>query len=293
MKFKIPFTFSDVEQLKEKSRKFRWIRVKKGRFTNLKKNLDNSYIKLDAEDYLSIIVRSAVFSFAISLIFFAILFLVFIGGYYFFIVIIPLFFALFTAINQFHYPTIFSAKKARDIEKNLIPAMQDMLVQVNSGVSLYDMMENISRGNYASVSDEFRRIVKEIGTGRPQTDVIDEIGNKNTSVYFRRVLWQISNGLRSGSDMSIVIKTGIEDLNKEQVIQIQNYGSRLNPIIMFYMLIVIIVPALAVTFLTVLTSIISLDRRTTYLFFVAIFIGVMLMQFLFIGMIKTRRPSLL
>lgn len=292
MKFKIPFTLSDVDQLKEKSKKFRWVKVKKGQFINLKKNLDNAYLKINAEDYLSIVVRSAVFSFAISLVLFAILFFI-IGGYYYFIAVIPVFFTFFVVLNQYHYASIFSSKKARDIERNLIPAMQDMLVQVNSGVSLFDMMENISRGNYGSVSEEFRRIVKDIETGKPQTDVIDEIGNKNTSVYFRRILWQISNGLRSGSDMSIVIKSGIQDLGKEQVIQIQNYGSRLNPVIMFYMLIVIIVPALAVTFLTVLTSIISLDRKTTYLFFVAIFIGVMLMQFLFIGMIKTRRPSLL
>lgn len=293
MKFKIPFTFSDVEQLKEKSKKFRWIRVKKGQFTNLKKKLDNAYLKINVEDYLSIVVRSTILAFGISLAFFLILFLIIIRGYYYFIIIFPIFFTFFISINQFHYPNMFSAKKARDVEKNLIPAMQDMLVQVNSGVSLFDMMDNIGKGNYGSVSEEFRRIVKDIGAGKPQTDVIDEIGNKNTSVYFRRILWQISNGLRSGSDLSIVVKSGIEDLNKEQVIQIQNYGSRLNPVVMFYMLIVIIVPALAVTFLTVLTSIISLDTRTTYLFFIAIFVIVMLMQFLFIGMVKARRPSLL
>ena len=118
----------------------------------------------------------------------------------------------------------------------LIPAMQDILVQLQAGVPLFKIMVNISASNYGRVSSEFKKVVKEISSGIPQLEAIDKLIEKNESIYFRRILWQISNGMRSGSDMTEIIKDGIDNLSKEQALQIQSYGSKLNPVIMFYML---------------------------------------------------------
>jgi len=123
--------------------------------------------------------------------------------------------------------------------------------------------------------------------------VVEEIGDKNPSIYFRRALWQISNGMRAGSDISIVIKDTIKSLNEEQLIQIQNYGNKLNPMIMFYMLSSVILPALAITFLTVITSLVNVSSQTAQLFFFMLFIFVMFIQVMFLGVIKSIRPSLL
>ena len=78
-----------------------------------------------------------------------------------------------------------------------------------------------------------------------------------------------------------------------QLIQIQNYGNRLNPLIVFYMLIAIIVPSLSVTFLTIISSLIGLNANTTTLVFLGLFVFVILIQIMFLGIIKSKRPSLL
>ncbi|MBI2124536.1 hypothetical protein HYT92_01980 [Candidatus Pacearchaeota archaeon] len=85
----------------------------------------------------------------------------------------------------------------------------------------------------------------------------------------------------------------IDTLEKEQAVQIQNYGNTLNPLVMFYMLLTIIMPALALTFFTIISSMLSLSSFVVKMLFIAIFIFVVLFQIMFLGMIRTRRPSLL
>jgi hypothetical protein len=99
--------------------------------------------------------------------------------------------------------------------------------------------------------------------------------------------------MRAGSDMAMVIKDGVDNLAKEQAIQIQAYGSKLNPLIMFYMLLTVIIPALGITFFTIIASMLGLSGNLVKLIFIGIFFFVMIMQILFLGMIRTRRPSLL
>ena len=93
--------------------------------------------------------------------------------------------------------------------------------------------------------------------------------------------------------MSIVVKDSLKTLNEEQLIQIQNYGNKLNPLIVLYMLIAVIIPALSITFLTIISSMINLPSNMAMLVFIGLFVFVILVQIMFLGMVKSRRPSLL
>jgi len=99
--------------------------------------------------------------------------------------------------------------------------------------------------------------------------------------------------MKAGSDMSIVVKNSIKALNDEQLIQIQNYGNTLNPLIVFYMLVSVIIPSLSVAFLTIISSLAGLPESTTILLFLTLFVFVIFLQIMFLGVIKSRRPSLL
>jgi flagellar protein FlaJ len=293
MKFHIPFTFSDLEKLKRKSKIF-LPNIKPKKKTRLGEYLKNSDINLTREEYLSICLRTFIFSFilfaVISTIVLAILAVSF---FYIFALGIALMFSLFIFFSQNVYPRIYITRRQRDIEKNLIPALEDVLIQINSGIPLFSVLINISASNYGELSIEFKKAVKRINSGEPQADVLDDLGKKNPSVFFRRTLWQISSGMKSGSDMTIVIQDSIKALHSEQVIQIQNYGNKLNPLVVFYLLIAIIIPALSISFLTILSSMLSVPRNQTLMLFLGLFIFVFLIQIMFIGVIKSRRPSLL
>ncbi len=202
-------------------------------------------------------------------------------------------FSLFVFIQQIAYPKMLSRKRIRDIERNLLPALQDIMVQLSSGVSTFNVLVNISASNYGAVSTEFKKTVKKINAGIPQTDALEELAAKNPSTIFRRAIWQIVTGMKAGSDLSIVINETTNGISEEQIIQIQRYGSSLNPLAMFYMLMAIIVPSLGITFIIVISSLMGLPEIIIKTVFWSFFGTIVFLQFMFIGIIKSRRPNLL
>ncbi len=293
MKFRMPFAFSPIDKLKKRSLYFKkYIKYKKD--SKLTRYLEICDSGIKREDYLAICIRGFIITFFSILIFCSTFFLITkVKGSILLALLLAIVFSSFSIFSRLSYPRVLSTRKEKNIEKNLIPALQDILVQLNSGIPLYGILINISSSDYGELSTEFKKVVKMINAGIPQAEVLEQIGEKNSSLFFRRTLWQISNGMKAGGDISIIIQDSIHSLNEEMLIQIQNYGNKLNPMIMFYMLISVIIPALSITFLTVISSIVNLGQSTTYGMFAFLFIFVILMQVMFLGIIKSIRPSLM
>ncbi len=293
MKFKVPFTLSSTGVLKKKNKRFSRYFRKFGK-SKLNKLLKSCDVDLTGPEYLAISIKTfSIIFISIFILFNTVFYFLDINRFLLYSFGMALLFSGFSFFRQINYPRIFSSKKSKNIEKNLISALQDMLVQLESGVPIYQIMVNIASSNYGYVSKEFKKAVRKINSGVPHIEALEDLIKCNSSEYFKRVLWQISNGLRSGSDMSIVIKDSIDNLEKEQSIQIQTYGNKLNPIIMFYMLIAVIIPSLGITFFIILSSMLSLSAGIVKLAFVGVFVFILLIQIMFLGLIKTRRPSLL
>ncbi|MEK6850557.1 MAG: type II secretion system F family protein [Nanoarchaeota archaeon] len=297
MKFKIPFTFSDIEKIKTRT-KFLRLPLKPKSDTKLNAYLINSDLDLTREEYISICFKYALGYFTSLFIVLSTILLIAVPNAAFLGMIgisflISLIFGIFVYSTQVNYPRLYSSRKQRNIEKNLIPGLEDMLVQLNSGIPLFNIMVNISAADYESLSLEFKKAVKNINAGYAQEEVLEDIGDKNPSIFFRRTLWQISNGMRAGSNIATIIRESIKSLRQDQLLQMQTYGNRLNPLFMFYMLMAVIIPALSITFLTVIASMVSLSAATSKLMFAAVFLFVVFIQIMFLGIMKSLRPSLL
>ncbi len=293
MKFHVPFTFSDVEILRIKS-KFLLSKIKPRKKTKLEEDLRNCDVNLTREEYLAICLREFIIIFVVLFaVSTTILGVLRLSYFYLFGLGLASVFSCFVFFSQIVYPKIYVSRRQKDIEKNLIPALEDILIQINSGIPLFNVLVNVSSENYGELSIELKKAVKRISSGQHESQVLDDLGKKNPSVFFRRTLWQISSGMKSGSDISVVIKESIKTLSEEQLIQIQNYGNKLNPLVVFYMLIAVIVPSLSITFLTILSSMMNIEKTMSILLFIGLFVFVMLIQIMFLGLIKSRRPSLL
>lgn len=292
MEFKIPFTFSNFDVLKKRSKAYR--RYFKRESKKLQAYLSLSGIRVLSSEYRAICLRSFIWNFFSLLIvlnpilwYFAVpyFYLIALGG--------SMVISGFVYFNQLNYPKIYAFNKSRDIDRNIIPSLEDMLVQINSGVPLFSIMLNIANSDYGEVSKEFIKITNEINSGVPEIEAIEKYALLNISPYFKRVLWQISNGMRAGGQMEIVIRESINNLNEEQAIQIQNYGSKLNPLVMFYMIIAVILPSLGITFLVIISSLLSVSGDAIRGIMVMAAVFIIFIQIMFIGLIKSRRPRLL
>jgi len=293
MKFKIPFTFLSLNTLKSKSNFF------SSKIGHKKNSELGSYIKslglpLTREEYIGICLRSFLINLIFLIISLNILFMILkVKNFFIYGLILSIISSAFVFYIQISYPKMIILRKQREIEKNLLPALEDILVQLNSGIPLFDILTNIAEGDYGALSEEFKKATKKINAGEPEAEVLNELGNQNPSLFFRRTLWQISNGMNAGSDMVVVIKDSIKNLSEEQLIQIQSYSSKLNPLVVLYMLIGVIIPSLSVTFLTIISSMINLEKNMTILLFLTLFVFDVFFQIMFLGLIKSRRPNLL
>lgn len=289
----IPFSLLPPALLKKVSRVFLWLggSISKS-FKSMDQELVRSDIKMKPAEYISMCFSSTLFLFIILSIVSSMLLSKLdtnIWGGIIGVFII----CLFIFSQQLMYPKLKASKKITDIERNLLPALQNMLVQLNSGVPLFNVLATISDADYGGVSEQFRIAVRQINAGHQQIPVLEELAKNNPSLHFRRTMWQIINGMKTGSNMSSVIKISIENLSEEQLIQIQQYGSQLNPLAMFYMIIAVIIPALGVTFIMIMSSFLSMTPLLTKTIFWGLLGALFFLQLMFMGMLKTRRPNLI
>lgn len=289
---KIPFSILPVKNIRIAAKNFLGVsELIKPLFPFLKDDLKQSGEDIDVKEYISLCITSIIIFFVFIS---AVLSVIFVPmGKIFLGAIIALILCFFVFVQQLKYPKLIANRKSRDVDKNLLPALRTMYIQLNSGVNLFDVFVSISNSNYGEVSKMFGVVVKKMNMGTHQIDVLEELERNCSSVYFRKVIWQLINGMKSGSNLNKVLEDIIKGLSQEQLIQIEAYGGQLNPLAMFYMLLTVIAPSLGITFLVVISSFVSLTSFVHKAIFIGLFVFVMLFQISFLGLIKTKRPILL
>lgn len=188
------------------------------------------------------------------------------------------------------YPMLIISKKIRDLDRHLLFSLRHMQVQVKSGIPLFDSLVSISKGDYGLISEEFNKCVKKISTGLSETTALEELIFKNPSLYFRRVIWQITNAIRTGADLADTLNAIVDNLGNEQKVAIRKYGSQLNPLSMMYMMMAVILPSLGITFLVLLSTFSGVP--VSEMMFWLILIVLIVFQFSFVGLVKSRRPTI-
>jgi len=188
------------------------------------------------------------------------------------------------------YPQVKKIQRAKRIDQELVFAGRHLLIEIKSGIPLFDAMVGISR-DYGEVSREFNKIVEKITLGQPVSLAMREVAEYNPSPSFNRVILQLVNSITSGSDVASSLESVLEQVSKEQIVQLKEYGQKLNPLVMFFMIFGIIMPSLGVAFLVILLSFvgggISISGQTV----LAVIFGlIFMMQFVFLSMVETARP---
>lgn len=293
---KVPFSIIPIRVLKKHARIFLPL-VQKFKFIYLPltNQLKQAEFDVDGRDYLAMCLYStSMFFIFITLLLILNLYLItkrpdaILLSF-----LISLFISFFVLFSQLYYPKLIANKRIRGLERNLLPALQNLLVQLNAGVPLFNALVSLSKGVYGELSLEFEKVVKKINAGIPEVEALEDIASNNPSLFFRRAIWQLVNGIKSGSDISRVLTEIINSLSAEQLIQIQQYGSRLNPLAMFYMLVVVVIPSLSITFIIIISSFIGLSESASKFVLWGLYAFVLFFQIIFQGLMKSRRPNLL
>ncbi len=186
------------------------------------------------------------------------------------------------------YPRWLANKKVAQMDKDLLFAARHLRIQTTAGVPLFESLVSASHG-YGVVSDEFKKITTSVQAGTNLADALEDSAVKNPSYYYSRILWQMSNAVKAGTDIGPVLSDIVEFLAEEQRIEVRNYGAQLNSLAIMYLMVCIIVPTISLIFLMVISSFV--DIPITDVVFIFILSGLVFVQYMFIGIIESRRPA--
>ena len=186
-------------------------------------------------------------------------------------------------------PDLKITRKEKEISKEIVFAGRFIIIELESGVPLYNSMVNVSK-NFNVVGKYFKEITDKIDFGTSMEDALNEAAEFIPSDDLRKVLWQIINSIRTGSDISKSLYSVVDQITKKQVTEVNKYGKKLNPLAMFYMIIAVILPSLGVTMLIILSSFIQFQLSLTVLLALAGFLG--FLQFMFVSVVKFSRPAI-
>ena len=259
-------------------------------FPNLELQLAQSNIPINIKVYLSLALFAFMFwSMILFITTFPLLYKISVVMSLFSVVLsLTIGFVVF--LNIIYYPRLLITRRIRDIEKNLVFAMRHIVIQIKSGVPLFDSFESIASAGYGFLSVEFGNLSKQVASGVPITEALENLIYRNPSVILRRTLWHIINSIKAGVDIGDSLSLMLQNLSQEQMVEIRKYGSQLNPLALMYMMFAVIIPTLGLTFLLVFSMFAGFEFQQS--FFILFLVALAVFQFSFIGIIKNRRPQI-
>ena len=204
--------------------------------------------------------------------------------------ILPLLFILvlvFVFLFMLQTPKVYIRRREREINKEVLFAGRYLLVKIESGTPLFNALIDASK-SYGIAGKYFKEIVDDINTGTSIEEALENARKYNASKNFRLILWQIITSLKTGAEIAAPLRNTLKQITQEEIIEIKEYGKKLNSLVMFYMIIACVMPSLGMTMLVIISSFLELDITMTHLFSVLFFLAVI--QFLFISLIKSARP---
>jgi pilus assembly protein TadC len=186
-------------------------------------------------------------------------------------------------------PEVRMLQRRRNIDSDIVFAGRQILIELRAGIPLFEAMLSATEG-YGEVSAEFSKVVEKSSVGVSLDVALREVAEHNPSKAFGRIASQLASSVRSGSDVAPAFESVLEQVAREQEIELKAYGQKLNPLAMFYMIVGVILPSLGVVLMIIVFSFVNVRIGADVL--LAAILLQSLMQYIFLTMVESARPRL-
>jgi len=258
----------------------------------LKYDLVKSDLEVTPTEYVGFCFFNSIFMFIVAFVFLFPLSFVVAGRPLLISIEIGLGSALLIFFMMFYimlrYPSVTAGKISEQIDKNLVYGLKDLLLQLSSGIPLYNAISNVAEANYGQISTEFSKVSKNIKTGMPVVIALEKMAVETKSKFLKRTVWQMVNSIKAGSSVKGALQSVILELMNEQRNSIMNYAKELNLWTLIYMMFAVAIPSIGGTLLIVLSSFAGAGiSKSSFVLFLALGF---IVQIGLIEFIKSRRP---
>jgi len=255
-------------------------------FPYLKEKLKLAQMDTDVGAFVTkCLVLSFIFALNFSVIFFFLLLkqglvIITLPIFIFFFIII-----FFVCIN---IPKFNIAKVKSDIEGDIFTPSRMLLTLLEAGNSLISALESVSYTR-AKSSKYFGKIASEIYLGKNIDQAIEDAIKYTPSDSFRMVLEPIKKSLKTGTDIQRSLLSTLQDLERQKVVEIEQYEKKLNPLSMFYMIFGTIIPAVGIVGMVLIMSVVGVKIEFFPVLFLLLLI-IIIVQVFFVKLFKNTRP---
>src|SRR3989338_8985871 len=126
-------------------------------------------------------------------------------------VFVPIIFLLLFSY-MLKLPDVTISRKGKSITREIVFAGRHLIIELESGVPLYNAFINISK-NYEAVGHYFKEVINKVDLGTSMEDALSEAIEYIPSDDFRRLLWQGLHSIRTGSDISKSLTLVLEQIS--------------------------------------------------------------------------------
>ncbi len=179
-------------------------------------------------------------------------------------------------------------QRQREIDREVLFVGQYLLIKLYSGKPLLNSLIDTSK-SYGVASKYMKEIVNDISTGSSLEKALQNAMVNSPSEKFRKILFHVNNALKLGIDVTKPLSSVLEEITKEQALEIERYGKKLNTVVIFYIIAAVVIPSIGMTIFIVLSSFINFAVGTSH--FVIVLLFMILIQFLFISISRIIRPT--
>ena len=256
-------------------------------FPDLKKELRIAHIKTTPQEFVYKSLKfSLPFSLGLTILFF---FIVDKAGLP--LILIPVaFIVIFISVFKFAFLKLKAkiVQRQKEIDREVLFAGQYLLIQLYSGRPILNALIYTSK-SYGVASKYIKEIVDDISTGSSLEKALQNAMVYSSSEKFRKILFHVNNALKLGIDVTKPLSSVLDEISKEQEIEIERYGKKLNTLIIFYMLIAVVIPSIGMTVFIIISSFINFSLGLSHFLIAVAFI--ILMEFIFIAVFRSIRPT--
>lgn len=141
-------------------------------------------------------------------------------------------------------------KYGRQLDGDLLFVSEYFLVTLESGLPLGNAIQRISKLDRPG-GKFFKRVYTDFKTGKDLEKALDDAALYSASEPLKVLLKRLKDSLSIGVDLKQVLNNFVEESSDKKILEIKAYSKKLNPIVMLYLLLGIVVPSLGVTFLII------------------------------------------
>lgn len=179
----------------------------------------------------------------------------------------------------------------RELDRDLLFVSEYLLVTLESGVPLSNALLQLSKINRPS-GNFFERILREFKMGEDLEETLNHAISYCPSEDFRNLIKKLKDSLNIGVQLNKTLVDFVNESSDKKLIEIQGYSKRLNPLIMMYLVLGIVIPSLGVTFFILFAAISGMSEDMLRVVLMFVFLFMFAFQYIAYSSLKFSKSTL-